>query len=537
MSTISTQENNKVVIYARFSSTHQREESIDAQIRACKEYSERNGYVVIDTYCDSAKSGTNSDREAFQKMIKDSKEREFNYVIVHKLDRFSRDKYDSVMYKRELRNNDVRVISVTENLSDTPEAMILESVLEGMAQYYSANLASEVMKGMKENAFSCKHNGGIAPLGYDVNPDDLTYLINEEEAEIVRKIFTMYSNCCGYAEMLEQLNVLGYRTKTGNKFSKSSIQTIIKNEKYRGVYIFNRKKKLDNNRKRRATEKPQEEVIRVEDGMPRIVSDDMFYKANHQMTKNKLRGGTHNAKDYYLLSGVIYCAKCGSAMCGNGRKGGNSSKKYYSYRCGSKTNKKANFCDCKEVRREFVENYVLDELNELLFNEDTLRELVVKMNVYSEEKTKSTKCELKLVKKKLKSLEKELGKTLKLVTDGNVSFETIKGSVVKLEDEKQYLENEVLELENNLRADNVTIEKLEKLIEESKSYVLAKNIPECRRFVESYIDNVIVSSEGVKVIYNIIKVDTKTNELVKYETSIAKEDLYQQYKYVLNQSA
>ncbi len=530
-------ENNRAVIYARFSSNNQREESIDAQLRACYDYAERNGYVVVNTYCDSAKSGTSADREAFQGMVTDSDEKNFNYVIVHKLDRFSRDRYDSVIYKRKLRNNDVRVVSVTENLSDSPESIMMESVLEGMAQYYSANLSREVMKGMKENAFKCKHNGGIAPLGYDVNPNDLTYVINNHEAEIVQKIFTMYVNGCGYAEILGELNALGYKTKIGKNFGKNSINAIVKNEKYRGVYVFNRTKKLDFDRKRRATEKLPEEVIRVEEGMPRIVSDDVFYKANHLLTKNKLRSGSYNAKTVYLLSGVIYCAKCGSAMSGNGRKGGNTNKKYYSYRCGSKTNKKAEYCDCKEVRKEFVENYVLDELQELIFNEDTMAELTKMMNTYGKEKKISAKAELEILGKKLKEVEKELGKTLKLVTNGNVTFDTVKSIVENLEEKKGVVKREIEELESYLKTEVMTMAKLEELINETKGFILEKNIPECRKFIDSYIDNVIVSSDDVKVVYNVNKVDSKTKELVKYETAIAKDDLYEQYKYVLKQSA
>ncbi len=534
---VKSEEKIRVVIYARFSSNHQREESIDAQLRACKEYAERQGYVVVGTYCDSAKSGRSTEnRDQFLKMIADSEEKMFDMLIVHKLDRFSRDRYDAVIFKRRLRSNGVRVVSVTENLSDTPESQILEAVLEGMSEYYSANLSREVMKGMKENAYKCKHNGGKSPLGYDVAPD-LTYVINEQEAEIVQKIFTMYTNHCGYAEILEELNTLGYRTKNGNKFGKNSINSILKNEKYRGVYVFNRKKKLTYDKKRNAKDKPPEEVVRVEGGMPRVVSDDMFYKAMHLMTKNKLRGASYNAKTSYLLSGVIYCSKCGRAMCGNGRIGGKTDKKYYSYRCSSKTNKKADTCDCKEVRKEFVENYVLDELSELLFNESTINELVTKMNAYSSEKQESDKNELKVLRSKLKELEKELTNTLKLVTNGNVAFDTVKATVDQLEGNKEYIQSKIDEFEAFLKVDFVTVEKLEALIKESKSFILEKNIPECRKFIDSYIDNVSVSNEGVNVVFNINMVDEETNELVKYETAIEKDDLYQQYKYVLNQSA
>ena len=148
---------NRAVIYARFSSHNQRDESIDAQERARREYAKHHKLQVIEVYADRGKSGTNSEREEFQRMIKDSGEKKFRYLIVHKIDRFSRDKCDAFTYKRKLRANGVIIISVVENLDDSPESIMLESVIEGMAQYYSKNLAREVRKGQKETALQHKH--------------------------------------------------------------------------------------------------------------------------------------------------------------------------------------------------------------------------------------------------------------------------------------------------------------------------------------------------------------------------------------------
>ena len=154
------QEMKKAVIYARYSSSNQREESIDAQIRACTKYAEEKGYRIIGTYTGSAKSATTADRPQFQQMLKDSEKKTFQYVIIHKLDRFSRDRYDSVTYKIKLKLNGVQLISVLENIDGSPESLIMETLLEGMAEYYSKNLAREVAKGQLETALQCKHLGG-----------------------------------------------------------------------------------------------------------------------------------------------------------------------------------------------------------------------------------------------------------------------------------------------------------------------------------------------------------------------------------------
>ena len=177
--------NNKVALYARFSSENQRTESIDAQIRAMQEYCNRNNFIIVETYIDEAKSATTDKRPAFQQMITDSIKKTFNILLVHKLDRFARNRYDSAVYKRELKKNGVQVYSVLENLDNSPESIMMESVLEGMSEYYSQNLSREVMKGLKETAYQCMHTGGKPPLGYDVDPKTRKLIINPSEAETV----------------------------------------------------------------------------------------------------------------------------------------------------------------------------------------------------------------------------------------------------------------------------------------------------------------------------------------------------------------
>ncbi len=200
------------VIYARYSSDNQRSESIDAQIRAIEKYAKENGYKVIYTYIDEAKSARSDNRPAFQKMIKDSEKGSFQFIIVHKLDRFSRDRYDSAFYKRKLKNNNVKLISVTENLNSTPESILLESLLEGLSEYYSVNLAREVMKGLEENARKCKHTGGKPPFGFDVDKETKEYVINKHEAVAVKNIFEIISvgNSDGFVAKYRKIHSLFY---------------------------------------------------------------------------------------------------------------------------------------------------------------------------------------------------------------------------------------------------------------------------------------------------------------------------------------
>ena len=123
------------VIYARYSSEKQTEQSIEGQLRVCTEYAQKHNILILDTYIDRAMTGTNDNRPEFQRMIKDSAKRQFEIVLVYKLDRFSRDKYATAVNKHTLKCNGVKLVSAMENIPDSPEGIILESLLEGMNMY------------------------------------------------------------------------------------------------------------------------------------------------------------------------------------------------------------------------------------------------------------------------------------------------------------------------------------------------------------------------------------------------------------------
>lgn len=226
----------RAVAYARFSSDNQRDESIDAQLRAIHKYADDNGIEIINEYVDRAKTGTNADRESFQAMLKDSQNGDFQMVIVHKLDRFARNRYDSAVCKKQLKANGVRVVSVLEHFDDSPESIITEGLLEAMSEYYSANLSREVMKGMKENALSCKHTGGRPPLGYKVGTD-MRLEIDENEASHVRFIFDSILNGMTYSEIISELNLRGVKTKKGDFREKFALRDTDEREIHRRLHL------------------------------------------------------------------------------------------------------------------------------------------------------------------------------------------------------------------------------------------------------------------------------------------------------------
>ena len=223
------------VIYARYSSDSQTEQSIDGQLRVCEEYAKKNNILIVQTYIDRAMTGTNDKRPDFQQMLKDSYKKQWDYVLVYKLDRFSRNKYESVVHKKTLKENGVKLISAMENIPDSPEGIILESLLEGMNQYYSAELAQKIKRGMHETRLKGLFQGGALAYGYKV--EERKIIIDLESAIVVKYIFEQYDLGMYASDIVNELNSKGIKIK-GKKFIKNTIYKILRNEKYTGIYKF-----------------------------------------------------------------------------------------------------------------------------------------------------------------------------------------------------------------------------------------------------------------------------------------------------------
>lgn len=344
----------KAVIYARYSSHSQRDESIEGQLRECHDYASKNDYLIVEEYCDKALTGKTDARAAFQKMIRDAKNNRFDCVLVYKLDRFARNRYDSAMYKNILKKHNVKVISIMENISDSPEGIILESVLEGMAEYYSANLSQNIKRGMTENALQCKFNGSGIPIGFDIT-EDKHYVINPVEAPIVREIYELYANGDSVTEIIRHCNAMGYKTKKGRAFTRNSLRTILTNEKYVGTYRHG-------------------DVV-IENGIPAIVDRALYEKVNKMVAVNTTSRGRANAKADYLLTPKLFCGHCGQSM--NGESGtAKSGKKHHYYKCyGAKRRRN---CNKKTENKEWLENLVVQTTVEKVLTDENIELIAAK---------------------------------------------------------------------------------------------------------------------------------------------------------------
>ncbi len=337
----------KGVIYARYSSDNQREESIEGQIRENTAFAEKNGIEIVGAYIDRALSAKTDNRPEFQKMIKDSAKKTFDVVLVWKLDRFSRDRYDSAHYKRLLKKNGVKVVSATEAIADGSGGILLESVLEGMAEYYSAELAEKVSRGMTENALKCKFNGGNIPFGYQID-DEQHYQLNPVQAPLVAEIFNLYAGGESMKDIVEDLNAKGIRNNRGGRFNKNSLSNMFTNRRYLGEYRY-------------------KDVV-VPNAIPAIISEDVFNRVALRMEQNKHATGKSKASETYLLTTKLFCGKCLSMMVGDSANKA-SGVIYRYYKCASS---KRHECDKKAVRKEWIEDLVINMILKYLNDGETV---------------------------------------------------------------------------------------------------------------------------------------------------------------------
>ncbi|MBQ7937191.1 MAG: recombinase family protein [Oscillospiraceae bacterium] len=333
-----------VVIYARFSSHSQTEQSIEGQLKECYAYAERMGYTVVGEYIDRAQSGKFDTRTDFQKMILDSEKHTFQGVLVYQLDRFARNRYDSAIYKAKLKKNGVRVLSARENITDDASGILIEGVLESMAEYYSAELAQKIHRGMLINAEKCLSNGSNPGLGFIVNKDR-TFSVDEEGAKIVREIFERYARGETKAEIVEDLQRRKVKTSQGKIFTYNSLSHLLKNKRYIGIYLY------------KDTETPG--------GMPRIVDDDLFYKVQDILNKNKSVPARTRGENEYLLTTKLFCGHCKEMMVGYG--GTSKSGRVYHYYMCKKARRKQ--CDKDIIGKEYLEDRVIKECLKMLTDE------------------------------------------------------------------------------------------------------------------------------------------------------------------------
>lgn len=482
-----------VVIYARYSSHNQTEQSIEGQLRVCREYCEKQGMQVKDIYVDRATSASKNieKRTDFLRMIKDAEKQNFEAVIVYKLDRFSRSRYDMATYKYRLRKYGVQLISATENISQNPEGIILESVLEGMAEFYSAELSQKIKRGHKESAYKHRSVGGTCPLGYKlVNKE---YQIDHDKAPLVVEAFQKYADGVSITEICRSFNARGLKTTKNGAFGKSSFSKMFRNEKYIGVYQYH--------------------DYRVEDAIPRIIDQELWDRVQKRLGEVKHNSGSKKAIEPYLLSGKCFCGHCGSRM--NGDKAGSVSY----YRCYGKKSLNKN-CDKKIIRKDHLEYLVAKDAMSLLTDEriEEIAEIAVKENSNQIESTTN----IPTIKTRLRETQVSLDNLTKAIESG-IAPDTLLKRMLELEKEKKSLEKELKEE----RKDVTEIDKYHIMfwLEQFRGGNI--DDPDFRRIlIDLFVNSVTVyddNDKGHKIVicYNLSSMPEKTYRLDKQDGTLS----------------
>ena len=428
-------------------------------------------------------------------MIQDAKDNLFDIIVVHKLDRFARNRYDSVRYRHELKKHNVKLLSVLENYdSDTPEGVLIESLYEGMNEYYIKNLSREIMKGLKENAYQAKFTGGVPPLGYDID-ENLHYVINPAEAEIVRHIFDMAVQNVGYGKIIDELNSKGYKTKTGKFFSKNSLSSLLRNPKYCGIYEYNKAPKRDVEGKRNShTQKPEDEVIRIENAIPAIISKEDFTIIESKMKLRKQNSGKMRAKEVYLLSGKIICGKCGMSYVGH-RKSNSQKKKYVFYSCNN--NQHTHNCDGGHIRKEYIETSVLEKLSDYIFDDTIAEQLYDAYQEYLLEQNSDANSHKNDISKRLEVIDAEIANIVKVIM--KTGSEALSEKLSELENEKKQLEFSITKISKQYKIQDVSIEDLRKSFNKAKQLFLKGELKNTKKLIELYVDSVIIYEDYIEL--------------------------------------
>ena len=460
------------VIYARYSSNNQTEQSIEGQIRVCREFAQRNDIIIVDTYVDRATTGTNDNREQFQKMLKDSDKKAWDYVLCYKLDRFSRNKYEMAIHRKHLKDNGVKILSAMENIPETPEGILLESLLEGMNQYYSEELSQKTLRGLRETRIKGNFPGGRVNFGYRVKNQKA--IIHEEEANIVREIFSRYANGARLIDLANELNERGILNK-GKQFSTAVLYYLLENEKYIGLHT-NRGVTYDNI-------------------FPAIVSKEVFDTVQKRILSNKY--GKHIPDVDYLLKGRVFCGYCGKPLrSATGTSANGTIWRYY--KCSSI--KKRTGCQNESLKKEQLEQIVLDTLTKA-FTEPNNFSIIVNGIMELHKQQLSDDTQLRILEKESQHTEKAITNLLTAIEAG-IFTDSTKSRLQELEEKKKELEEKIL-LEKSKVKTSISREEIETYLK----YAIQQSP---KPLLDLLLEKVVVYKDKIKIYMKYIG-DTPSN--------------------------
>lgn len=474
----------KAVAYMRYSSDNQKETSIEHQRVAIERYCDTNDLQLVGEFVDMAYTGKYDKRPSFQKMIRESRNNpEWSVILVYDLSRYFRNSPKAMILKERLKDRGIRVISVTQDFGESNEAFLAEGVTHLMDDYFSRNNSKVVRDSMEVKANKAGHCGGVPPLGFDVDANG-ELMINADEAEIVRKIFDMYENDYSYKKIAKILNDESKKTKLGRSFTKHSFNSLLHQEKYTGIFVWNRAKERDSEGLRNShAEKPMEKQVRIDGGCPQIISKEQFRRVQEKLASRANGQATSKSSRHYMLSSmkILKCAHCGSYMVGTSRS--SHGKRYTTYSCPKHKEKE---CPTKEIRTEYVDELVAALLCRDLHQRKDQKKISSVMKQTDESK--------KLVEKR-RGVEKAIGNILKAMEKSD--SETLVQRLNNLEKEKNGLECAIAA--TKFSAEGITKDNSKAVCRKFRRHLLDSESLEVKNYLTSTVKEVQISNEGISI--------------------------------------
>ncbi|MEG1662941.1 MAG: recombinase family protein [Clostridia bacterium] len=413
----------KAIIYARYSSGSQTEQSIEGQLRVCHKYAEENNLIVVKEYVDRAKTGQNDRRPSFQKMLYDSNNKDFDFIIVYSIDRFARDDGDHGADKRLLRDNGVLLLSATQTIGINADGtenlggILTEGIYVALAKYYSRELAQKVRRGQKESIEKKNYLGGNIAYGYYVK--DKKLCINQDEAVIVKEIFEQYSKGRTAKEIAKALKEKAISNSIGKQFKPNGIMKMLKNPKYIGTFQYGGNL--------------------YEDYLPAIIEKNMFEMVQERIASNARTPSRAKAKEMFILTGKLYCGYCKMPMAGESGTS-RTGDIYHYYKCSKRKRQKD--CSKKNIKKKELEDIVINNTLKHILSTDSINQITEQILLFQDEKRKVT--EIALLNQQLTEVNSFIKNILTAIKKGIITSST-QNELENLETEKSNIERKIVQ--------------------------------------------------------------------------------------------
>ena len=476
-------------LYARVSSDRQDVDlSVSAQLRALRDYAERNGYLVAREYVDEAESGRIADRPQFQRMLDEASKPEapFKEILVWKFSRFTRKREHAVAFKSMLRRRGVRVVSITEQADDTPTGKLLEAIIESVDEFYSENLAQEVTRGMREAASRGFWMTTYAPYGYnrvmvqDGPKKRPTLEIDPDASRIVKRMFDMAEAGDGTLEIIRTLNNEGIASPRGKLWARTSVHNILTNEAYTGTLVWG------------ANAKDNAEPVRVEKAFPAIITRAQFQRVGKHLSSRAPKfSHPRRVGSSYLLSGLLKCKTCKTPLIGRFAQSG----KYSYYVCQSNIKLGKDACETPTLNARRFEELVVAKIRSDILAEDGIRDLVKVVDEEMGGVAREQHKRLRTIEDELQEVKRQMDRIWRYIATSDTVMADASLHIKELQDRQERLEDAAEDARAMLSQRRKVLDDVNAITayaKEMRDFLDESEPAERRAFIQSLVKEIVV---------------------------------------------